>query len=303
MKMPENRPCRLLIASSVILALLLCLRLPCAAQQAGPPPLPAESAAARDVAALFPAEETPAAMNLADRLALAGSSDTELTKWKFRALPYLWLATTRTELRVGDRTTSSVLQPDDVLKHLNSAVCVRLEGSRGSWGGFIDIMDLRANDSLSSTRLDANVTMSSSINKYALFYRFGGSPVFDVYAGVDTYSFTTDIALKSNLPGQNLFPGRTVSGTAAWSNVMAGARLKAPLAQKLDFTLAGDVSLSGSRSLHYQAMFDWSFSPSVFAQAGYRGLYFEHLQEGQFHEGVSLKSEMYGPQIGVGVKF
>jgi hypothetical protein len=227
----------------------------------------------------------------AQKSAAAPATD-DFNKFRVLIIPYAWFATTSTELKVGDRTAQSVVTPGQAAKLLDAAFAARLEASQGHFGGFIDVNSLKLGDTIAPNYRNVDLSFSSGINNFALFYRFKGTPVFDIYAGARTYSFSTDITIA---PGRR-FPGRTISRSNDWTDTIIGARMNAPLSKNLGIIVDGDLGGgSGSNSWQLEGLIDWKLSQSFSLQGGYKSLYFENSWNNARIDGLSVKSQMYGP--------
>jgi hypothetical protein len=234
------------------------------------------------------------------KTAPAPASD-DFNKFRVLVIPYVWFATTSTELKVGDRAASSVVTPGEAAQYLNAAFAARLEGSQGHWGGFIDVNSLRLGDTRTPNYRNVDMSFTSGINNYALFYRFKGSPVFDIYAGARTYDFNTNITIQ---PGRFL-NGRTISRGNNWTDGIIGARMNAPLSKKFALIVDGDVGglSAGSSSWELEGLVEWKLSDSFSLQGGYKSLYFERDWSGNRFDSLSIKSRMYGPMLKLQIGF
>lgn len=214
-------------------------------------------------------------------------------KFKVLLIPYIWCATTSTDLKVRDRTANAVITPGEAAKYLQGAIAARIEASQGHFGGFIDINALRLENTVTPNYRNVTMSFTSGVNNYGLFYRFKGTPVFDIYAGARTYDFTTDLTIE---PGR-ILQGRSISRNRNWTDLIIGARMNAPLSKNLGIIVSGDVGgISGnSSSWQFEGLVEWKLSPSFSLQGGYKSLYFENTYDSNFIDNISVKSRMYGP--------
>lgn len=214
-------------------------------------------------------------------------------KFKVLVIPYVWCATTSTDMKVRDRQVNSVITPGQAAELLEAAIAARIEASKGHFGGFIDINGLRLANTVTPNYRNVTMSFTSGVNNYALFYRFKGTPVFDIYAGARTYDFTTDLTIE---PGR-ILTGRSISRNRNWTDVIIGVRMNAPLSKNLGIIVSGDVGgLSGnSKSWQLEGLLEWKLSSSFSLQGGYKSLYFENTYDSNFIDNISLKSNMYGP--------
>ncbi|MHC9541314.1 MAG: hypothetical protein AB9903_17555 [Vulcanimicrobiota bacterium] len=214
-------------------------------------------------------------------------------KFKVLLIPYIWCATTSTDLKVRDRTANAVITPGEAAKYLQGAIAARIEASQGHFGGFIDINALRLENTVTPNYRNVTMSFTSGVNNYGLFYRFKGTPVFDIYAGARTYDFTTDLNIE---PGR-ILQGRSISRSRNWTDLIIGARVNAPLSKNLGIIVSGDVGgISGnSSSWQFEGLVEWKLSPSFSLQGGYKSLYFENTYDSNFIDNISVKSRMYGP--------
>jgi len=219
----------------------------------------------------------------------------DFKKFKVLVIPYVWFATTSTDLKVRDRTANAVITPGEAAKYLDGAIAGRIEASQGHIGGFIDINALRLANSVTPNYRNVNMSFTSGVNNFALFYRFKGKPVFDIYAGARTYDFSTDLTIA---PGR-ILNGRTVSRSKNWTDFIIGARMNAPLSKNIGIIVSGDVGgLSGNaNSWQIEGLVEWKLSQSFSVQGGYKSLHFENTYNGNFIDDISVKSNMYGPIV------
>jgi hypothetical protein len=216
----------------------------------------------------------------------------DFNKFKVLIIPYAWFATTSTSMTVRDRTVNATVTPGEAAKYLDAAFAARLEASQGHIGGFIDVNSLRLADTVTPNYRNVTMGFTSGINTYALFYRFSGTPVFDIYAGARTYNFKTDLTIA---PGR-IFPGRTISRDNSWGDALIGVRMNAPLSKNLGFIVDADVGGGGNtNSWQAEGLIDWKLSSSFSLQGGYKALYFQNTYDTANINNVSVKSNMYGP--------
>jgi hypothetical protein len=225
----------------------------------------------------------------------AAAEQDDFKKFKVLLIPYIWFATTSTDMKVRDRTANAVISPGEAAKYLDGAIAGRIEASQGHIGGFIDINALRLANTVTPNYRNVNMSFTSGVNNYALFYRFKGRPVFDIYAGARTYDFSTDLTIA---PGR-ILNGRTISRSRNWTDFIIGARMNAPLSKNIGIIVSGDVGgLSGNaNSWQFEGLVEWKLSKSFSVQGGYKSLHFENTYNGNFIDDISVKSNMYGPIV------
>jgi len=139
------------------------------------------------------------------------------------------------------------------------------------------------------------MSFTSGVNNYALFYRFKGKPVFDIYAGARSYDFNTDLTIA---PGR-ILNGRKISRGKNWTDFIIGARMNAPLSKNIGIIVSADVGgLSGNgSSWQIEGLVEWKLSQSFSVQGGYKSLHFENTYDNTFINDISVKSNMYGPIV------
>lgn len=225
----------------------------------------------------------------------SGSSTDDFKKLKVSLIPFLWLPSTRTTISVGERTFSTITTPDEMTGKINGAFAGRLEASQGHFGGFIDLLYLRLGDSQSRGRVNADGSFSSSINNFALFYRFSGTPVFDVYAGMRTYAFDLNLNIQPTILPR-LLPGRTISRTLNWNDPILGGRVNAPFSKNWGFLASTDFSVGSSNSSwQADAMLDWKLSHGWSLQGGWKWLNFRYDWNRFGFDGMSVDCQNSGP--------
>lgn len=220
----------------------------------------------------------------------------DFNKFKVSLIPFLWLPSTRTTISVGERTLSTVTTPDEMTGKINGAFAGRLEASQGHFGGFIDLLYLRLGDQHSRGLVNSDGSFSSSINNFALFYRFSGTPVFDVYAGLRTYAFDLNLTIQPTILPK-LLPGRTVSRSLSWTDPILGGRINAPFSDRWGFLASTDFSVGSSNSSSWQAdaMLNYKLSKEWSLQGGWKWLNFKYDWNRFGFDGMSLDCQNSGP--------
>lgn len=219
-------------------------------------------------------------------------------KWKVSLTPYWFFFTLNAQVKVGDRVSNAVLTPDDINKQLDGGFCARLDVNKGHWGGFVDVNDLKLYNAQSTSRLASTMSFTSMINHYCVYYRFKGSPVFDIYGGARSFMFNTDLNVQAGR-----FPAHTISNNNSWADPIIGARITVPISKTFLATLGGDF---GGADTHNSSsayiMASWLITKNISLNGGYDILNLNYNKGGGLST-FDLNARMTGPMISIGISF
>jgi opacity protein-like surface antigen len=284
---------------------LLCLLIPCllwampalAQEQPVAEPPAIEQAAPQEPVTEEPAVEKPAA---------------EEQKWTTTLTPVVWLATTTTDVSIGDRSRSVTLRAADALSSFEGGGSARLEANNGQWGGFADLFFISLGNEANVGPL-GNIPISLGVDnllwQVAGTYRVVNKEDFnlDILAGARGYSIDVDVTIEpfTGPAGVLRFPGRFASAGLSFTDPIIGAKAAWKLSDRWDLDLYGDVGGFGAGSdftYRLGAGLGYSVSQSVSLRGGYTLIDFNYSRGSGFDE-VEYDTTMYGPTLGASFKF
>jgi hypothetical protein len=230
--------------------------------------------------------------------------DAFFKKWKVSITPYWYFFGAEVEATVGDRTTQSIISAGQVSSSFAGGFNARLDVNKAHWGGFIDVSDMQFSKQNSSRLAATTLDAESLINHYCLYYRFKGIPIFDIYGGVRSFTFNSNINLQP-FPVIGRFNGHTVAHSTSWTDPIIGARMTAPLSKTFFIMVGGDTGsfASDHGSSAAYAIGSWALNKNITLNGGYMMLNFNIDQGSTFVNKTSVKARMTGPMLSIGINF
>lgn len=233
--------------------------------------------------------------------AWAQSSSPQGPGWQFELTPYFWMAGLSGDVGVAGTSTSVDASFTDIVKNLDFGAVVAFEARNGPWALLLDGIYLKVSQNGDTpgpgfSRVD--VISRTGIIAPALAYRVWESPFAALDAWIGTRIWVVDSELKFS---GGVLPAQKFSGTKAWADPVAGARLRGVLSGKWSGVLLGDVGGFGAASdLTWQAFagIAYQLSERWSLKAGYRAM-------GVDYESGGFKFDViqHGPLIGLGFRF
>ena len=232
--------------------------------------------------------------------------------WQFEVVPYLFLAGLSGTTGVQGYDAQVNLSAGDLLSHLDVGAMGYFQAKQGRWIFGVDAIyvDLSADASeetygplgLNSATDQLEVEAKEQIYTLMAGYRVVDDAVkLDVFGAGRYTGLEPTLTLTSSTSGTTL-PGdaRSVSADVSWWDPVIGARVRAPLANRLAFVGSFDLGGFGTGSeFSYQAIagVDWQFATAWSAKGGYRALYQD------YREDLIWDMTMAGFYTGVGFRF
>ena len=240
------------------------------------------------------------------------TEETAPREWTTSFTPVIWLASTSTDIKVGNRSRNVNLTASEALGDLEGGFTGRLEANNGQWGGFADIFFISLGKTSQVGPL-GNVPLDIGVDNFlwqlAGTYRVVNKDSFDLdlLAGVRGYSLDLDVTVKpfTGPAGVLQFPGRFASHGISFVDPILGAKAAWKLSDRWGLDLYGDLGGFGAGSdftYRLGAGVDYSVSKSVTLRGGYTMIDFDYTQGSGFDK-VEYDTTMYGPTLGVGFKF
>jgi hypothetical protein len=283
-------------ASAILLAIALCTNAP---------------AQTSDLPSDQPSVEQPAQPSSAPATEEPDSAEQE-RKWSATLTPVIWLATTTTDIQVGDRSRTLVLTAADALGDFQAGGSGRFEVHNGQWGGFADLFFINLENTSNVGPL-GNVPLTVAVDnvlwQVAGTYRVVNEDDFDldVFAGARGYSLDVDVTVEpfTGPAGILSFPGRFASRGLSFTDPILGAKAAWQLSDDWAFDLYGDIGGFGAGSdftYRLGAGLGYSVNDAISLRAGYTMIDFDYSQGSGIDE-VRYDTTMAGPTLGVGIKF
>jgi hypothetical protein len=164
----------------------------------------------------------------------------ESSGWNWNVVPYAWMSGMK-----GDIAVKGVAAPvdqsfSDILKNLEIAGMLALDGNNGTWGTFADLFYVNLSDSADTSAGKVKADMDEWIISIAPYYRVVSNDkmTIDVGAGGRYIDMRIDISAP---PGSR-------SGSQSWLDPIVTARLRLPLADKFSLNMSGDIGGFGVES-------------------------------------------------------
>ena len=220
-------------------------------------------------------------------------------KWEFQFVPYLWFASLKGQVGVGDRVADVDADFGDIIDKLNFGFMAAFEARKGRLGLFSDLLYLKVSAEnatpgalFSSVKLTQKVFMFEEAVAYRLYEKNGSS--VDAMAGIRFWHLNTRLLFT---PG--ISPEVEADRSKNWVDGLAGLRGRAYVSKNIFVLGRGDVGGGGS-DLTYQLIGGGglTFRERFSFLLVYRYLHVNYDRD-NFLFDVGIK----GPAIGFGIKF
>jgi hypothetical protein len=215
--------------------------------------------------------------------------------WDFRVAPYVILPSMDGDVVLRGREAELDVGPDDIFSHLNMGFQGYFEASNGAMGFALDVvyMDLDATDDDRLAEVDATQSAVTPM----VFARV--APQLDFYVGARFNSIGGDADFQGPLGLQ------TVEQDKSWIDPLVGVRFAAPIGEKWNFEISGDVGGFGVGSdlaVNVWPMVGYEISDNAQLAFGYRILYTDY-DSGTGAELFAYDVLTMGPVIGAVIGF
>jgi hypothetical protein len=220
-------------------------------------------------------------------------------KWEFQFVPYLWFASLKGQVGIGDRVADVDADFGDIFDRLNFGFMAAFEARKNKLGLFTDLLYLKVSAEnatpgtlFSSVKLTQKVFMLEEAVAYRLLEKNGSS--VDAMAGIRFWHLNTRLLFT---PG--ISPEVEADRSKNWVDGLGGLRGRAYVSKSIFVFGRGDVGGGGS-DLTYQLLggagLTWRERFSFLL--AYRYLHVNYDRD-NFLFDVGIK----GPAIGFGIKF
>jgi opacity protein-like surface antigen len=259
-----------------------------------------------------PPAETPAETAPNSETQEPASEEGQAHPWTVSITPVIWLATTSTDITVGDRSRSLVLTAGDALGDFQSGGTARFEANNGTWGGFADIFFINLEDTNNvgpRGNIPLTIGVDNTVWQVAGTYRVVDKDDFDLdlLAGARGYSIDLDVTVEpfTGPAGVLQFPGRFASRGLSFTDPIIGGKANWQLSEKWAMDFYADIGGFGAGSdftYRLGAGAGYSVSDNVSLRAGYTLIDFDYSQGTGFDQ-VEYDTTMSGPTLGATFKF
>jgi hypothetical protein len=236
-----------------------------------------------------------AAFGLSLAPAAPAAAQDESGEWRFRIAPYVLAPVMNGDAAVRGAEAEVDLGPEDVFSNLNIGFQGYFEARADKWGIGLDAiyMDLDATDDDRIAELD----VSQSAYTATAFFR--ATPNLDVYVGGRFNDLGADLDFQGPLD----LP--TLEQDKSWVDPLIGVRYSAPIGDKWNLQISGDVGGFGIGSdiaVNVWPMIGYELSNSAQLAFGYRVLYMDY-ESGSGTDYFKYDVVTHGPVIGAAFDF
>ncbi len=212
--------------------------------------------------------------------------------------PYIWLMDTKLDLQWRDAAAvGTEIKFKDALDNLDAALQINVEGGKGRWSAFADVIYVKLSDDVG----EGAFTLDTKNKQLFLdagvgFWPGGAGSPLGLYGGVRYAEFDNTYELK--LQGNEIRRRRDTSG---YYDALLGARYRFDLSERWSILTRGDVSFGESDgSFQLQALAAYTVGKRQMNRIvfGYR------YRDAEFDD-ADLKSEyaFYGFLAGFNFRF
>jgi hypothetical protein len=219
--------------------------------------------------------------------------------WHVGISPYLWFAGVHGNVGARGETASVHASAEDVLSHFNIGLMGAVEARRKRFVTTADFMWIKLSDDKALPEIgdqDADyikAKMTQTLLDPKVGYRLVNSVKLqaDALVGIRYWHLGTNLSLQPH-------DFRTVSQSANWVDVVAGAKVSMPLSPKATITILGDAG-GGAANVDYQVagLLGYRVKPNVILQAGWRYLDVNYRPSSSFVYDVAQSGLLLGVTI------
>jgi opacity protein-like surface antigen len=230
--------------------------------------------------------------------------------WNFEVTPYLFAAGLDGSGALRGVTADIDMSFSDIWDRLDQGFMALADVRKGRWMVGFDGIYIKLSDEAArswngppgnTNTATLNVGVSEYVYQLLAGYRVHEQRVaFDVLGGVryTRLDLSADLAITTGAP---LLPdgSRSAARREDWSDVVAGARVTIPIAERWSAVGYLDYGLAGDADETYQAYagMNWSFARNFAAKLGYRYLYQDYNRD-DFRWDASTEGVFLGLGIG-----
>ena len=194
---------------------------------------------------LFPRGRGPAIVLVASALLLSSATlraeEGDGAWWSIT--PYIWLMDTKLDLQWRDAAAvGTEIKFKDVLDNLDAAFQINVEGGKGRWSAFADVIYAKLSDDVGEGAFTLDTKNKQVFVDAGIgFWPGGAGSPFGVYGGLRYTEFDNTYELK--LQGNEIRRRRDSSG---YYDALLGARYRFDLSERWSILTRGDISFGDS---------------------------------------------------------
>jgi hypothetical protein len=202
----------------------------------------------------------------------AGASR-DSARWQFDVTPYLWASGLKGTVGVLDRTVDIDVSFSELLRHLDGALMLPVEGRKNRFGFGLEVIYVKVSDDratpgvlFTGAKLEASQTMREIGPRFRVVK--SKRVAFDLLGGARWWKLSNTLTLQ-----RDTMPELRTGLSKSWVDLIGGGRVVVSLKDRWLFQARGDVGGLGS-SLTWQALglLGYTFGPRLTLRAGYRHL-------------------------------
>jgi len=236
-------------------------------------------------------------------------------EWEFSVVPYLWFISVSGDATIKGASASVDASFRDVWDELNLGIMALVQARWKRFGAYADVIyaHLQAENGISRGG-SVSSDFTSVITDVVGFYRLGpfrlgnrsngAAPnvIVDPYVGFRSWSLRTRFNIRTRV-----LPTLSARSDQVWFDLITGARTNWNFTDRWNMKLQADIG-GGSSDLTTQGIltfgyrFDMWGDKNANVQLGYRVMYTDYAT-GQGRDRFALRATIYGPILGLGVRF
>ena len=227
----------------------------------------------------------------------ANAQQSDSLRWS--VTPYVWMPTTRVDLTFEDTTIGGTIRVKDVIDTIDSALMISVEGGKGQWSAFADLMFADASDVTERTLLSIRARNKQTFLDAALsFWPDGVDTPLSFIGGLRYTSFDNRFDIVSNPTGTTLLSTRS---KADYYDVLLGLRYRFDLSDRWALLTRADTSFGDSDGTF---MLRANFAYTVGKRGQNRILFGYQHKEADFEDGgLETAFEFSGFAAGFNFRF
>ena len=227
----------------------------------------------------------------------ANAQQSDGLRWS--VTPYVWMPTTRVDLTFEDTNVGGTIRIKDVIDTIDSAFMISVEGGKGQWSAFADLMFVDASDVTERTLVSIRARNKQTFLDAALsFWPAGVDTPLSFFGGLRYTGFDNRYDIVGNPAGTTLLSSRS---KVDYYDVLLGLRYRFDLSDRWAFLTRGDASFGDSDGT---LMLRANFAYTVGKRQQNKILFGYQHKEAEFEEsGLQTAFEFSGFVAGFNFRF
>ena len=212
----------------------------------------------------------------------------------FSITPYLWLVNIGMDATIGSRELETDISTSDIFQNLQFGAMGYIEAGKGGWGVFVEPVYAALSDDVTvEVPVAGERELSWDLDQLWLDFGVVRQVHRNVWilGGARYFMLDTDIVIGDDLENDS-------SGISTW-NGFVGGRIIAPLSQKTQLAVRGDVGFGESDTNgRFRAAIAYFHSPSWATALGFDYRKDDYEVEGERVD-YALDTDWYGAVLGL----